>query len=317
MKQNPLQIFLARQGFVMLDGGLATEMEARGADLDDDLWSAKMLIDAPEIIRQVHADFLKAGSDIITTATYQASFGGFQKAGYRHGQAESLMRLGVDLALLARETFWAHREHRRQRIRPLVAASIGPYGASLHDGSEYHGNYGLGKKALKDFHRPRMEVLADTDADLFALETIPSLLEAEALLELMQEFPGKYAWLSFSCRDGEHVSHGERFSECIALAQPSEQILGVGLNCTAPGYVLSLLETVRHSPIPLAVYPNSGEQWNAEGKQWTGEQCETMPVADWYEAGARLIGGCCRISAGEITRMRAELTQLSGATAKS
>ena len=305
---DPLQAFLTRQGFAMLDGGLATAMESRGADLDDDLWSAKMLIDAPEMIRQVHADFLKAGADIIATASYQASFEGFAQAGYGHGQAESLMRLSVDLALLAREAFWAHDENRRKRMRPLVAASIGPYGACLHDGSEYHGNYGLEKDALIDFHRPRMQVLAATDADLFAFETIPSLLEAQALLELMQEFPDKCAWLSFSCRDGKDVSHGERFSACVALADDSEQIVGVGLNCTAPEYATDLLKSAVGISTPLVVYPNSGEQWNPDGNQWTGEQCATMPLEDWYDTGARLIGGCCRTSIDEIASMRTRLT---------
>ena len=292
----------------MLDGGLATAMESRGADLHDDLWSAKMLIDAPEMIRQVHVDFLKAGADIIATASYQASFEGFAQAGYGHGQAESLMRLSVDLALLARESFWSHDEYRRKRMRPLVAASIGPYGACLHDGSEYHGNYGLEKDALIDFHRPRMQILADTDADLFAFETIPSLLEAEALLELIQEFPDRCAWLSFSCRDGKDVSHGERFSTCVALADDSEQIVGVGLNCTAPEYATDLLKSAVGISTPLVVYPNSGEKWNPDGNQWSGEACAAMAVDDWYDAGARLIGGCCRTSIDEIASMRTRLT---------
>jgi homocysteine S-methyltransferase len=309
MTVDPLQAFLSRQGFVMLDGGLATEMESRGADLEDDLWSAKMLIDAPEMIRLVHADFLKAGADVIATSTYQASFEGFRKAGYRHDQAERLMRLSVDLALLARETFWANKEYRHGRIRPLVAASIGPYGACLHDGSEYHGNYGLDKSALMDFHRPRMALLADSGADLFALETIPSLLEAEALLELMQEFPGNCAWLSFSCKDAEHVSYGERFSEGVALAEGSDQVVAVGLNCTAPEYVTDLLKSAEGVRTPLVVYPNSGEKWNPDGNQWTGEECATMPVLDWYDAGARMIGGCCRISIDEIASMRTSLIQ--------
>jgi len=309
MIENPLQIFLDRQGFVMLDGGLATELENRGADLDDDLWSARMLIDAPEMIRQVHVAFLEAGADVIATSSYQASFEGFAEAGYGHGQAEQLIRLSVDLALLAREIFWAQGEYRHRRIRPLVAASIGPYGACLHDGSEYHGNYGLSKKELMDFHRPRMEVLADTGADLFAFETIPSLLEAEALLELIQEFPRKYAWLSYSCRDAKQVSHGELFSDGVALARGAEQVTGVGLNCTAPEHARHLLESVVGADTPLVVYPNSGEKWNPDGNRWMGEQCATMPVLDWYDSGARLIGGCCRTSIDEITRMRADLTR--------
>jgi len=153
-----------------------------------------------------------------------------------------------------------------------------------------------------------MQVLADTDADLFAFETIPSMLEAEALLELMQEFPDKRAWLSFSCRDGKDVSHGERFSACVALADDSEQIVGVGLNCTAPEYATDLLKSAVGISTPLVVYPNSGEKWNPDGNQWTGEQCATMPLEDWYDTGARLIGGCCRTSIDEIASMRTRLT---------
>jgi len=307
MLLNPFQTFLDRQGFVMLDGGLATELERRGADLNNELWSAKMLIDAPEMVRQVHADFLKSGADVIATATYQASFDGFARAGYRPGQAERLMRLSVDLAVLARETYWARGDHRHGRLRPLVAASIGPYGACLHDGSEYHGNYGLDKNELKAFHRPRMEVLADTDADLFAFETIPSLLEAEALLELLAEFPGRQAWLSYSCRDGAHVCHSERFADCAALADSSDQVLAVGLNCTAPQFVADLLESAGGVASPLVVYPNSGEQWDAQTQDWHGEGCAKMPIAEWYDGGARLIGGCCRTTMEDIAAMRARL----------
>jgi len=310
--ENPFQKFLEKQGFVMLDGGLATEMENLGADLDDDLWSARMLIDAPEIISQVHSAFLNAGADMIATSTYQASFEGFDAAGYGRQQAESLMRLSVDLALLARERFWAANANRHLRLRSLVAASIGPYGACLHDGSEYHGNYGLGKKELIDFHRPRMQVLADTGADLFAFETIPSLLEAEALLELLQEFPDESACLSFSCKDGEHISHGEYFSDGVSLADSSDQIVAVGLNCTAPEFVSPLLETVGESRTPLMVYPNSGEKWNPEGNRWTGEECHAMPALDWYERGARVLGGCCRTSIADITRMRTLLAEFTG-----
>lgn len=307
MITNPLQPFLARQNFVMLDGGLATEMEKHGADLDHDLWSAKMLIDAPEMIRRVHTDFLKSGADVIATATYQASFDGFAKAGYGQAQAERLMRLSVDLAVLARQTFWAHTENRVSRLRPLVALSIGPYGACLHDGSEYHGNYGLNKQELIDFHRPRMELLATTEADLFAFETIPSLLEAEALLSLLQEFPQKSAWLSFSCKDTELVCHGESLADCAQLAGEYEQVLAVGLNCTDPTHVNALLESLPELDTPLVVYPNSGERWNPDDNRWTGDGCESMPVSDWYDRGARVIGGCCRTSVDDVLRMRADL----------
>ena len=302
---------LAEQGFVILDGGLATELEQRGADLDHFLWSAKLLAEAPELIRAVHLDYLHAGADVIATATYQASFGGFAKAGFDREHAERLMRLSVDLALQARDRFWAEPANREGRLEPLVAASIGPYGACLHDGSEYHGNYGVSRQEILDFHRPRLDILADTQADLFAFETIPSREEAEVLIELMADYPGWTAWLSFSCRDGERVSHGEPFAECAALADASNQVVAVGINCTPPQYVSSLLDAAGRVRTPLAVYPNSGEHWVASENRWDGQECGIFPVSDWHARGARILGGCCRTGPEDIRGMRAALKKLA------
>jgi len=304
--------YIRRQGFVVLDGGLATELEQRGADLKHFLWSARVLAEAPDLLGQVHQDYLSAGADVIATATYQASFEGFQQAGFEPGQGEDLMRLSVELAAWAREQFWSSVENRAERLPPLIAASIGPFGACQCDGSEYHGNYGVGRQKLLDFHRPRMDILADTQADLFAFETIPSQEEAEVLLQLLGDYPGKQAWLSFSCRDGERVSHGERFADCAALADTSGQVVAVGINCTAPQYVSGLLETARDVRTPLVVYPNSGEHWIAAEKCWSGHECSAFPVRDWYERGARLIGGCCRTGPGDIRGIRQELTKIVG-----
>ena len=302
-----LEPFLEQQGFVMLDGALATELERRGADLNHPLWSAKMLIEAPEMIRQVSQDYLNAGADIIATVSYQASFEGFEKAGISRARASKLMQLSVDLAVRAREAFWSSDENHLGRLRPLVAASIGPYGACLADGGEYHGNYGLDKKALIEFHRPRMAELAHSDADLFAFETIPSKLEAEALIELLAEFPQRKAWLSFSCKDEEHVCHGEPFADCAALVATSNQIIAVGINCTSPQYLIPLLDSAQGINKPLIVYPNSGEEWMAAENRWSGTACEIQDATAWYDAGARVIGGCCRTTPDDIARMRAEL----------
>jgi homocysteine S-methyltransferase len=306
-KLNPVSPFLDQQGFVMLDGGLATEMESRGADLDDDLWSAKMLIEAPELIRQVHYDYLVSGADIIATASYQASFNGLREAGYDQRQAASLMRLSMELGVEAREKFWSERDHRRGRLRPLVAASVGPYGACLHNGSEYHGNYGVGRQELIDFHGPRIELFADSEADIFAFETIPSQLEAEVLLELLGEFPRKFAWLSFSCKDSGHVCHGERFTDCLRMAEGCEQLLAVGINCTAPEHLTGLLESAGPTDQNLAVYPNSGEVWRAEDNQWVGGVNRGFEILEWYARGARIFGGCCRTGMEDIHTMRAIL----------
>lgn len=309
---NPLQSFLDDQGFIVLDGGLATELEKRGADLDHFLWSARLLAEAPELIRGVHEDYLAAGADVIASATYQASFDGFARAGFDRGEGAELMRRSIALAQQARERFWGVPANREGRLRPLIAASIGPYGASLHDGSEYHGNYDIERTALREFHAQRLDVLADTQADLFAFETIPSKIEGEVLMELMADYPGKVAWLSFSCRDETCVSHGEAFADCAALADSSERIVAVGINCTAPQHIAGLLGSAAGLQTPLLVYPNSGEHWVAGGNRWAGQGCSGFPVRDWFGRGARLIGGCCRTGPDDIRAIRAELSSMAG-----
>lgn len=297
---------LAQQGVVILDGGLATELERRGADLKHELWSARMLIENPQLIRDAHRDFLRSGADVVTSASYQASLPGFERAGLRRGEAIEAMRRSVELAVEAREIFLAENAM-KGRLKPLVAASVGPYGACLHDGSEYTGDYDLGKQALIDFHRPRMEILSETEADLFAFETIPSLLEAEALLELLEEFDGLGAWLSFSCKDARHVAHGETFADGAALVKGHPQIVAVGVNCTDPVHVPGLLASAHDVAVPLLAYPNSGEVWDAETQEWSGQGATSLDARAWVHAGARLIGGCCRVRPEQIAAMRREV----------
>jgi homocysteine S-methyltransferase len=298
LSPNPIEPFLEQQGVVLLDGALATELEHRGADLNDPLWSAKILIESPQMIRQLHYDYFVAGADVAITASYQASFEGFMQHGFSRAAAAELMRLSVDLAKEARDLFWQDRAHQQGRLRPLVAASVGCYGAVLADGSEYRGDYGLSKEALIDWHRPRLQVLVESEPDLLACETIPCQVEGEALIEVLAEFPQIPAWLSFSCCNEHHVCHGERFVDCVALANRSAQIVAVGVNCTPPRYIKPLLQAAASvTAKPLLCYPNSGEQWNAAGNCWIGGTGVTdfrEPARHWYAAGARLIGGCCR-----------------------
>jgi homocysteine S-methyltransferase len=301
---SPFDIFLQQQGFVMLDGALATELERRGADLNDPLWSARALLEAPQLIRQVCDDYLHAGADVISTATYQASYQGLAEKGLDAGPARDLMRFSVKLALQARDAFWSVEKNRQDRIRPLVAASIGPYGAFLADGSEYRGDDGLGHADLVKFHRPRMAALADSGADLFAFETIPSKREALALVDLLAEFPAMSAWLSFSCRDGRHISDGTPFAQCAALSDTYPQVLATGVNCTDPAYVPALLRAAADVSTPLMAYPNSGEQWDGVEKQWKGERGSAIDAEALFEAGARIIGGCCRSTPDDIGRSR-------------
>jgi homocysteine S-methyltransferase len=305
--------FLNRCGVVILDGGLATELERRGADLNDSLWSAKVLLENPQLIRQVHRDYLEAGANVVTSASYQAGFEGLSRRGLDHRQAADLMRLSVRLACDARSQFLAANPDRKEI--PLVAASIGCYGAILHDGSEYRGDYGLSVKQLMDWHRPRLEVLADSGADLLACETIPCQTEAEALVRVLSEFPHMSAWLSFSCRDSQHVGHGEKLADCVTVAETGKNIVAVGINCTAPHWIEALLATFagKTTLLPL-VYPNSGEVWDAHKHAWLPETvpCDWPQLArTWHAAGARLIGGCCRTTPETIRQITSFFKQFS------
>jgi homocysteine S-methyltransferase len=307
---DPIAEFLAHRPVLILDGALATELERHGADLRDPLWSAKLLIERPSLIRAVHLDYFKAGADLATTASYQATFEGFAKRGIDTAGAAQLMRDSVALAVAARDEFWADESMRRNRPRPLVAASVGPFGAMLGDGSEYRGDYALDETALMNFHRPRLQVLAESGADLLACETIPCLREAVALARLLGEIPQATAWISFSCRDGMHTAAGERVADCVARLNEFAQVAGVGVNCTGPQYVVPLLTQMRrHTGKPLLAYPNSGERYDAAGKQWCGGTGGDAPFAAqaqaWVDAGARLIGGCCRTTPADIRALKA------------
>jgi homocysteine S-methyltransferase len=313
LQLSPLAPFLEERGVVILDGALATELETRGADLRDALWSAKILVEQPSLIRQVHFDYYVAGADVATTSSYQATFAGFARRGLNRAEAARLMHLSVELAMDARDEFWNDSTHQRGRIKPLVAASVGPYGAYMTGGAEYSGDYGLTIAQLMDFHAPRLEVLAQSGAEVLACETIPSLLEVEALIRLMDDFPDVHLWLSCSCKDGEHVCHGEPLRDVVELANDCEQVVAVGTNCTAPQWIESLIQSVSAiSMKPLLVYPNRGEGWDAIAMRWiTGSGVDEFSelALRWYGAGARIIGGCCRTTPADIAAMAAVLRQ--------
>lgn len=310
---------LAAQGRVVLDGALATELERRGADLNDPLWSARLLIEAPEMIAQLHRDYFDAGADVATTASYQASFEGFARRGIDAEGAADLMRRAVALAVQARDAWWADPAHRAGRLRPLVAASVGPYGAMRADGSEYHGYPGVDEATLAAFHRPRLAVLAEAGADLLACETLPCVAEALVLARLLAEWPHCRAWISFSCRDGAHTCQGDAFGDAVAALDDCPQVVAVGINCTAPAHVPALLAAAQgRTRKPLLVYPNSGEQYDAADKRWLG-CADHRPFAEqaagWTAAGARLVGGCCRTAPGDIAALRRRLLGPAGAEA--
>jgi len=309
-----LSEILASQGFVVLDGGLATELERRGADLRDPLWSAKVLVEAPELIRQVHEAYFAAGADVAITASYQASVAGFAARGLSRGDALRLIELSVELAQEARQRFWdGVGPTVESRVWPLVAGSVGPFGAARADGSEYRGSYGVTRQELMDFHGPRLEALARAGPDLLAVETFPSPDEAVVVLELLQAWPDVRVWVSFTCKDESRVGEGQPVTEAIAAVAGHRQVLAVGFNCIAPALAELLLTTAASlTDKPLVVYPNSGERWDAEGRRWYGDDGgfdfgEAAPR--WLARGARLIGGCCRTTPQTIRSIRAALTR--------
>ena len=306
---NPIYDLLIHQPIAVIDGAMATELEGRGCDLNDSLWSAKVLLEQPELIRAVHLDYFNAGADIAITASYQATVEGFAKRGLSGEQARNLIKKSVQLAREARDEFWAKEENQIGREYPLIAGSVGPYGAYLADGSEYRGDYKLSEDELIAFHRPRAEALIASGVDLLACETIPCLIEARALIRLLAEFPNTFAWFTFTAQDDGHISNGESVADVAAFLDDQPQAAAIGINCTSPLHITGLIREIRKSTgKPIVVYPNSGEVYDAATNTWHGEtSCDSFGVQSkaWFEAGARLIGGCCRTTPGHIREIKA------------
>ncbi|XP_041647386.1 homocysteine S-methyltransferase [Cheilinus undulatus] len=311
-----LRQYMNDDGPLILDGGLATELEAHGAHLQGDpLWSARLLHTDPQAIRDAHYRFLLSGADVVATATYQASIKGFiDHLGVSSEGARELLMSGVHLAKKEVERF-VSESPTKGRSRPLVAGSVGPYGAFLHNGSEYTGAYAeqMSIEDLKVWHRPQIECLAAAGTDLVAFETIPSIKEGKALVELLREFPDCKAWLSFSCKDEKHISDGSLFTEAVQIANKSSQLVAVGVNCCSPELVEPLLDSagsLLSSELTWVVYPNSGEEWDTQqGWLTSAEKSGSVPKLShtWRKQGAALIGGCCRIGPTQIAELRCKL----------
>lgn len=304
MKMNPIKTYLEKYSSIVIDGAMASELEKKGCNINDGLWSAKILAENPEMIRQVHLDYFKAGADFAITASYQATIDGFVKKGYSQCEAQVLIQKSVQIAKEAREEFIAAYGLPEGRPYPLVAASIGPYGAYLADGSEYRGDYGIQETELMDFHRERMDLLIQADPDLLACETIPNLDEAKAIAKLMEELNAPYGWISFSCKNGTQISSGDLIRDCVSQLENFEKVAAIGINCTSPEYISSLIQEIKSvTAKPIIVYPNSGEEYHADTKTWTkgSEQGDFCSCAKrWHREGARLIGGCCQTTPEHI-----------------
>jgi len=285
---------------IVLDGGLSNALAERGHDLTDELWTARLLRDAPGEVAAVHRAYFDAGAQVATTASYQASVAGFEREGMTSTEAEGLITRSV---MIAREVRDDVAESTDDDVVRLVAASVGPYGAVLADGSEYRGRYGLSRAALRDFHAPRMELLASAGPDMLAFETIPDLDEVSVLLELADEFAIP-AWLSCTV-SGDRLRDGRPAAEAFALADGHDCIVAVGVNCCAPDDVLPAVRAATAaSGKPAIAYPNSGETWDGAARRWIGDpEFDLALTTAWAEAGAHFIGGCCRIGPSTIAAM--------------
>ncbi len=285
---------------VVLDGGLSTQLERRGQDISGPLWTGQALLTDPGAVTGAHADYVRAGADVIISASYQISRAGFDRAGLGRDAAD---------AALAASTAAARQAVAGSDAR--VAASVGPYGAILHDGSEYRGRYGLTRQALVDFHRERLDVLAATSPDLLAVETIPDVDEADALVEVLADHPDLPAWMCFSAGDDERTCAGQRIEEAVAAAMAAPSVVAVGINCTDPRHIAGLVGRMRAvSELPIVVYPNAGGAWDPADGQWHEAGPAGFPseiVEAWRLAGATAIGGCCGTDDRTITALAAQL----------
>ncbi len=285
---------LTRDRPLILDGGLSTQLEAQGCDISGVLWSADLLQSNPDAIVQATRAFVDAGAECVATATYQASREGFAQVGVDADAADALMLHAVELA--------------RQAEPAVVAASLGPYGAMLHDGSEYRGDYGVSAGTLREFHEKRLMLFDDCGVDVLALETVPSFQEARVLSELLAD-RALPSWVSFSCRDGESISDGTPVEEAAALFESHPRVAAVGINCTPPQYAPELIRRIR-AALPdkvVMAYPNSGEVYDADSGSWSGTVTATDCAAaavTWIEAGAGIVGGCCRMGPEHIRAIR-------------
>ncbi len=306
---SPLDDLIAA-GPVPIDGGFATELEAMGYDLSSDLWSARLLEDGPEAVEGVHLNFLRAGARVIITASYQASQETFATAGIPSEDADRLLASSVALAQSARRRWEAEEPNAPST---LIAASLGPYGAMLANGQEYTGDYdGATADDIVAFHRPRVAALLGAEPDVLAWETIPNLLEAEAIAVLQEETGGPPAWVSFQCRDGAHIADGSTIEEAASRVAAAPGVAAIGCNCTAPEHVVEIIERLRAAAplLAIVVYPNDGRVWDGEHRSWAVGGDGRFPdeaVRQWAAAGALLIGGCCGVAPAGVAALGAAL----------
>lgn len=300
---------------LILHGALGTEMEALGYDISGKLWSAKYLLEKSEVIQELHETYVAAGADLITTSSYQATLPGLVEAGLTEKAAEQIIALTVRLAKAARDKVWGalNETEKAKRPYPLISGDVGPYAAYLANGSEYSGDYGkITINELKDFHRPRIQILLDQGVDLLALETIPNRLETQALIELLaEEFPEAEAYMSFTVQIPDAISDGNSLAEMAKLVSQSNQILAVGINCSSPLLYNQALSFLENTGKALITYPNSGEVYDGDSQTWKSKDKDALTLVEhskyWHaHFGVKILGGCCRTRPNDIKSLYQE-----------
>ena len=308
-----LSDIIDRQGYVVLDGSMGTGLAEKGFELNTALWTAGALVTAPELVRQVHLDDFEAGADCGISDSYQATVPGFMVQGYTREQAEGYIALSVRLLKETGEQWWQENGRKQGRPHPVAAGAAGPYGAYLADGSEYTGAYEISEEDLREFHRQRMKILWEAGADILAIETIPSLWEARIMAQEAEKLGAK-AWVTFSCKNGEQTNKGDLLGEAAAAMDRMEAVEAIGVNCTHPRYITQCIRQIRdYTDKPIIVYPNSGEEYDPKKKRWTGIRYgKTLGgyAPEWYQEGAKIIGGCCQTLSRQIREIAGSLKEM-------
>lgn len=302
-----LEDILEKNGIMVIDGSMSTALEALGADNSSKLWTAAALAENPDLVKQVHIDYFKAGADCGITCTYQATIPGLKEHGYTNEEAERLIADSIRIFLEARDEWWESEGKVAGRAYPICLAGLGPYGAYLADGSEYTGNYGVSDNVLYEFHRRRLEIVKEAGAEIALIETQPSLNEAIIAANICEELDFDY-WISFSCRDGYRINEGDKISDCArVLSDGFPHLKMIGVNCSKPEYIASLIRELKSaSDLPIGVYPNSGLIYDPETKTWTQPQNVMNFGAyalDYMQAGAVAVGGCCTTACEQIKQV--------------
>ena len=319
-ENNPIHKIIDQNGIMVIDGSMSTALEHLGANLNSKLWTARALADSPELVRQVHLDYFRAGADCGITCSYQATIPGLMANGFTQAEAEHLIARSVEIFREARQKWWEEEGEKAGRAWPLCLAGIGPYGAFLADGSEYRGHYGVSDDVLDGFHRRRMEILHEAGADILLIETQPSLHEALLAAGIAEELCADY-WISFSCMDEKHICEGDLIRDCAkAFAKGHPHLQMIGVNCSKPVYIAELIRELRAGlnaseegkQIPIGVYPNSGVEYDPVTKSWhgTGDAKSFGEYAlDYMKAGAEAVGGCCTTVASHVKQVVAARAQ--------